>query len=211
MENNPRRKPNRLKTFDYSAPGAYFITICTDNRRNLFWENVGASIARPMHRLYRRLWLIKTVLFPSDRVMLNILPYFPVVCLAADHMIMKQFLPNATTNLFGHISFHLLHNSRNGWGWYSLSVAVCTDLQKQMDVIGHDNIMIHRYCRIVGDNTTYSRIHDFFLPLTKPLPADERCSPLHFRYPYVIDKIEYVCYDLITKMDFKCTEVVYGT
>ena len=28
-------------------PGAYFITICTKDRRNLLWENVGASIARP--------------------------------------------------------------------------------------------------------------------------------------------------------------------
>ena len=47
MIDNPRRKPNRLKTFDYSSPGAYFITICTEDRRNLFWKNVGASIARP--------------------------------------------------------------------------------------------------------------------------------------------------------------------
>ena len=43
----PKRKPNRLKEYDYSSPGAYFITICTNDRRNLFWENVGASIARP--------------------------------------------------------------------------------------------------------------------------------------------------------------------
>lgn len=47
MTDHPQRKPNRLKTFDYSAPGAYFITICTKDRRNLFWNNVGASIARP--------------------------------------------------------------------------------------------------------------------------------------------------------------------
>ncbi|MBQ3529175.1 MAG: transposase [Oscillospiraceae bacterium] len=43
----PKRKPNRLPNFDYSAPGAYFITICTKDKRNLFWTNVGASIARP--------------------------------------------------------------------------------------------------------------------------------------------------------------------
>ncbi len=43
----PKRKPNRLPEFDYSTPGAYFITICTRNRKNLFWEDVGASIARP--------------------------------------------------------------------------------------------------------------------------------------------------------------------
>ena len=43
----PKRKPNRLPDFDYSTPGAYFITICTKDRRNLFWADVGASIARP--------------------------------------------------------------------------------------------------------------------------------------------------------------------
>jgi len=43
----PRRKPSRLKEYDYSRGGAYFITICTKNRKNLFWNNVGASIARP--------------------------------------------------------------------------------------------------------------------------------------------------------------------
>ena len=43
----PRRKPNRLKNYDYSRPNAYFITFCTDGRRNLLWNDVGASIARP--------------------------------------------------------------------------------------------------------------------------------------------------------------------
>ena len=43
----PKRKPNRLTEYDYSQPNAYFITICTKNKSKLFWENVGASIARP--------------------------------------------------------------------------------------------------------------------------------------------------------------------
>ena len=43
----PKRKPNRLSYYDYSAPGAYFITICTKNRRNLFWVNAGQSVAHP--------------------------------------------------------------------------------------------------------------------------------------------------------------------
>ena len=35
-ENNlPTRKPTRLKNFDYSSKGAYFITICTENRRRI--------------------------------------------------------------------------------------------------------------------------------------------------------------------------------
>ena len=43
----PNRKPNRLKNYDYSQPNAYFVTICTENRKNMLWKNVGARIARP--------------------------------------------------------------------------------------------------------------------------------------------------------------------
>lgn len=43
----PKRKPNRLSDYDYGAPGAYFVTVCTNDRRNLFWDDVGAGIARP--------------------------------------------------------------------------------------------------------------------------------------------------------------------
>ena len=48
MENDiPKRKKNRLENYDYSSCGAYFITICTLERRNYFWKNVGAIIDRP--------------------------------------------------------------------------------------------------------------------------------------------------------------------
>ena len=43
----PKRKQNRLKAYDYSTPSAYFITICTEDRKNLFWKDVGAIIDRP--------------------------------------------------------------------------------------------------------------------------------------------------------------------
>ena len=47
MDNYPKRKRNRLLGFDYSSPNAYFLTICTEARRNLFWESVGATSGRP--------------------------------------------------------------------------------------------------------------------------------------------------------------------
>lgn len=43
----PKRKPNRLPEFSYDTPGAYFITICTVQRGNVFWKDVGAIIDRP--------------------------------------------------------------------------------------------------------------------------------------------------------------------
>ncbi len=40
----PKRKPNRLADYDYSTPNAYYITVCTDKRKNLFWENPDRTI-----------------------------------------------------------------------------------------------------------------------------------------------------------------------
>ncbi len=43
-----KRKPNRLKNYDYSQNGAYFITICTNERKPILSRiSVGASNARP--------------------------------------------------------------------------------------------------------------------------------------------------------------------
>ncbi len=52
MEYFPQRKRNRLPDYDYSAGGAYFITICTAGKRNLFWT-VGAATGRPPGNLSR--------------------------------------------------------------------------------------------------------------------------------------------------------------
>ncbi|WMJ22009.1 transposase [Paludicola sp. MB14-C6] len=38
MNELPQRKLQRLKGYDYSHNGAYFITICTQNRQQLFGE-----------------------------------------------------------------------------------------------------------------------------------------------------------------------------
>ncbi|MFI3205689.1 MAG: transposase [Clostridia bacterium] len=40
----PKRKSIRLKDYDYSQNGAYFVTICTQNRECLFGEIVGANL-----------------------------------------------------------------------------------------------------------------------------------------------------------------------
>jgi len=39
-----KRKPNRLKNFDYSQNGAYFITICTHNRKCVLGKIVGEGL-----------------------------------------------------------------------------------------------------------------------------------------------------------------------
>lgn len=42
MKNNlPKRKPTRLKEYDYSTSGAYFVTICVKDRKQLLSKIVG--------------------------------------------------------------------------------------------------------------------------------------------------------------------------
>ena len=48
----PIRKQNRLPNYNYASNGAYFVTICTADRKNLFWEQnqpfvVGEDIILP--------------------------------------------------------------------------------------------------------------------------------------------------------------------
>ena len=43
----PKRKDPRLKGFDYSKTGAYFLTICTQNRKNILSTIVGEGSPLP--------------------------------------------------------------------------------------------------------------------------------------------------------------------
>ena len=50
MENQkelPKRKDMRLKGFDYGKTGAYFLTICTQNRKNILSKIVGEGSPLP--------------------------------------------------------------------------------------------------------------------------------------------------------------------
>jgi len=52
-----QRKPTRLKGFDYNTNGAYFITVCTEDRRQILSRvvppsSVGEGLAPPKIELY---------------------------------------------------------------------------------------------------------------------------------------------------------------
>ncbi|MDD4530246.1 MAG: transposase, partial [Candidatus Gracilibacteria bacterium] len=44
FKNKFRIQSNRLSNFDYSSSGAYFVTICANNRENVFGEIVNGEI-----------------------------------------------------------------------------------------------------------------------------------------------------------------------
>ena len=47
----PKRKNTRLQYYDYNSPGAYFITFCVHNRKNMLSRIVGAIQESPEAKL----------------------------------------------------------------------------------------------------------------------------------------------------------------
>lgn len=51
MNNMPKRKPIRIEGYDYSTPGAYFITVCTANREKIFWFDRRGELCSPAYNI----------------------------------------------------------------------------------------------------------------------------------------------------------------
>lgn len=71
MNELPKRKNIRLKDYDYSQPGCYFVTICTQDKRCILWDvnaqlsNIGVIIKKQLivfHQYMRILRLIVMLL-----------------------------------------------------------------------------------------------------------------------------------------------------
>lgn len=95
----PKRKQNRLKNYDYSSNGAYFITVCTKDRKNIFWDKkqpnfVGEDIILPPNsvrlspygkiveeaitaipKYYSHVELLQYVIMPNHIHMILFVPY----------------------------------------------------------------------------------------------------------------------------------------
>ena len=58
MNNYPKRKPSRLKEYDYSQSGYYYVTICTQNHEYIFGEveNNGMVLSQCGH-IAKESWL----------------------------------------------------------------------------------------------------------------------------------------------------------
>ena len=94
-KNSPNRKHIRLKDYDYNSCGAYFITICAQNRCNIFSNIVGRGLApaetieieyTPLGKIAeQQLFLLK------DRYQYLIIDQYVIM---PDHIHMILFLDN---------------------------------------------------------------------------------------------------------------------
>ena len=66
----PTRKQVRLQDYDYSAPGAYFVTVCTQDRRCILSHiTVGAdALGGPLLTLSETGKIVEKYILSSDRI-----------------------------------------------------------------------------------------------------------------------------------------------
>lgn len=85
MTDLPKRKATRLKGYDYSAPGAYFVTMCTNQKLCLLGEivngemqlnNLGAIVHQDILKIethYDNVKIDKFVIMPNHIHMLIVI------------------------------------------------------------------------------------------------------------------------------------------
>ncbi len=72
----PKRKQIRLKQYDYKTASAYFVTICTTDRKKLLWDPAGAAVGCPEDVPLSRLGaVVKTAI-------MDISEHYPAVSVA---------------------------------------------------------------------------------------------------------------------------------
>lgn len=109
----PKRKQNRLTEYDYSTPNAYFLTICTEKRKNLFWTDVGAIIDRPNNVPLTSLGII------VQQSIRDITKHYPA--LSVDHYVI---MPN-------HVHLLLqIHSDSNGRSMIAPTISTVVRLMK---------------------------------------------------------------------------------
>ena len=54
--NLPKRKPTRLKNFDYNQNGYYFITICTHNKQKILCDIVGGDVLDAPFKIHLKVY-----------------------------------------------------------------------------------------------------------------------------------------------------------
>lgn len=81
MRNLPKRRSIRIQAYDYSTPGAYFITACVQDRKSILWN---AEAATGCSRLSPIGTLVETAILqiPEHYPMISV----DIYCVMPDHI-----------------------------------------------------------------------------------------------------------------------------
>lgn len=143
-----QRKPNRIPEFDYSQNGAYFVTICTQDRKKILSKIVGDGFPVP-----------KPIGLVADEYIRKIPEKYPTVVIDR-HMIMPDHIHillriNTAINGTGDPS----PTMGNVIGWYKYQVTKQVNLQ-----MNTPNVRLFQrsyYDHVIRNQQDYNEIWEY--------------------------------------------------
>ena len=127
----PERKPSRLTEYDYSTNGAYFVTICTDNRRKILSHIVGDGfpVPKPCGMIAERFIKQLSVKYPSVFVDKYVIMPDHIHLLLRFHRDLGTGNPSPTTPEWDNGTGNPSPTLGNVIGWYKYQVTKQINLQ----------------------------------------------------------------------------------
>ena len=99
-----------------------------------------------------------TILCPFGGVLVDVARYLFIITVISYDVLMKGFLPQRASGLLRSPAFHLSDDRADRRGGNLPPAFVCMDVNKQMNMIGHDHIFIDRKCGVDNRNIANSEI-----------------------------------------------------
>jgi len=136
--NDSKRKPNRLYAYDYSQNGAYFITICTQDRKKILSSIVGdgSSVPKPYGIIAEEMIAQISVKYPSVTV--------------DKHVIMPDHI---------HLLLRFDRNLGNVIGWFKYQVTKQVDAQFNLN--GAKLFQRSYYDHVIRNQQDYGEIWQY--------------------------------------------------
>lgn len=150
----PKRKQPRLKEYDYNTPGAYFITICSHNRKNIFSNIAGEIHELPENKLTDEGKIVEeTIMQLPDRFNIDIDKYvimpnhihLLLVVKDDERAIHESPLQNRRSLIFNVIGYLKMNSS------------------KRIHTINRENVIWQRsfHDHIIRDKNDYEKIWEY--------------------------------------------------
>ncbi|MCL5666811.1 MAG: transposase [Patescibacteria group bacterium] len=126
MEGLPQRKANRLKQYDYSRPGFYFVTVCAKDMRCCFGEVIkGEMILNEWGKIAEKFWkeipkYYKGISLDVFRVMPNHVHGIIVIGDVGADIIRPYKRPSISQMVgsFKRVSSKAIHITDNNFAWH---------------------------------------------------------------------------------------------
>jgi REP element-mobilizing transposase RayT len=140
-----QRKPNRLSDYDYNENGAYFVTVCTQDRKPILSQIVGDGfpVPKPTGKI-------------AEEYIHKIPEKYPTVSvdryvIMPDHIHMLLRMDHGTENPFPALG--------NIMGWYKYQVT--KEVNRQAHVRGEKLFQRSYYDHVIRNRQDYNEIWEY--------------------------------------------------